>query len=589
MKNTNVLLRSFKEVTRATPLFSFLNTTILILFAVLPTAITVLVSELLDNITHYLNGSSVKIEIIISGGLFILLYLIQYSLYTVQSILENYGIYEKTLHTLKMRLGLKYSRLPLIAHEDADTHNLAQRAKECVQSDMIPRTYLLFLKSMSLFVGIVGISLGLMRYHILLLPVCLLSTVPFFISRVIRGKEFYRLKYNQAPLKRKENYYWQLFSNSSAVKEFRVTNTSAYMMNKWFEIQKQVNKENWAFHKKDSRSLLFCNLLKSISFILCFLLILYLLNQGQLSIGVFGASIYAIREVQNSIKNLMLQLGVLPQCINIAADYYEFLDLEEEKNGLEKVENWQTISADNIFFTYPNAEKAAISDVSFTINKGEKIVIVGENGSGKTTLTKILLGFFETSKGTIYYDQLDLKKIEKEQFYQNIAMMPQDFGRYDLTLRENVAISAIEKKQDNEAIRRVLIENLFSEEKIDLDGQIGREFDGIAFSGGEWQKIALARTMFRESKQIFLDEPTSALDPVAETELLQKILSISESKTAFIVSHRVGLAKYADRILVMKDGQLFENGTFQELLEMKGEFYRLYSTQGKWYREDGKG
>ncbi|KAF1298054.1 hypothetical protein BAU15_09390 [Enterococcus sp. JM4C] len=583
MKNVTILIRSIKEVTMATPLFSLINIIILGLFAVLPVAITILVSELLDAITQYLNGQGGQNGIIYFGSLFVLLYLIQYSLYTVQSISENYGIYEKTLHILKMRLGLKYARLPLIAHEDADTHNLAQRAKECVQNDMIPKTYLLFLKSISLFIGIVGISLGLTRYHILLLPVCLLSTIPYLISRILRGKEFYRLKYNQAPLKRKEDYYWKLFSNSSAVKEFRVTNTSDYMMNKWLEIQKQVSQENWKFHKKDSRSLLFCNLLKSMSFIGCFILILYLLQQKQLSIGVFGASIYAIREVQNGVKNLMLQVGSLPQYASIAADYYEFLDLEEENNGVQKLADWQTLSVDAVSFSYPNAHKKAINDVSFIVNQGEKVVIVGENGSGKTTLAKLLLGFFEPNEGTIYYDQVSLNELEKENFYRQVAMMPQDFGQYELTLRENIGISAIEKMQNDAAIRQVLTENLF-EKSINLDDQIGRDFEGQAFSGGEWQKIALSRTMFKESRQVFLDEPTSALDPVAETEILKKLLAISESKTAFIVSHRVGLAKYADRILVMREGKLVENGTFQELLEMKAEFYRLYTTQGKWYQ-----
>lgn len=241
----------------------------------------------------------------------------------------------------------------------------------------------------------------------------------------------------------------------------------------------------------------------------------------------------------------------------------------------------------NVSFTYPNSKKYALKDISLSIHKGEKIVVLGVNGSGKTTLSKILLNAYPPSQGEMRYDKVLSSDIDKSSLYAYLSVIPQNFVSYNLTLRENIAISDLEHLNDDSLIERSLkLSGLptLLDEVGSLDQQLGREFGGKELSGGQWQKLAIARGLFKSSDFIILDEPTSALDPLLETEILQQFIEIARNKTAIIISHRVGLCKIADRIIVMKDGEICETGTHDELIEKDGEYRRLYTAQEQWYR-----
>lgn len=587
MKKATIIFKSIDTVMAATPLFGILNVIVIVLFGILPYLLTITLAKLFDVVHLYLSGVQLAAGPVFQyGALYILLFLIQFSLLTVQSVVENYGIYEKTLHMLKIQLGLKYSRLPLLSYENTEIHNLTQRAKECVQMDVLPRIYLSVLKAFSSIVSVVSITLGLAGYSPALLPLGLLCVAPYLISRIVRGREFYYLKKHQAPQKRKAEYLWRLFGDAAAVKEMRVMGTGEYITEKWRETQWKVNRDIWDFNRRDSRSLLFCNLIKSAGFILSFLLCLYLLLEGSLTVGIFGACILAINNVQAATKNLMLELGRIPQLLSFGSDYFEFLDLDEEENGALEKKEFEEIRFENVSFSYPNTDKKAVDDVSFSVKEGEKIVVVGENGSGKTTLAKIMLGLYRAKDGAVRYDNTDINEMDKTVFYRNISVVPQDFMKCKLTLRENVAISDVDEMHNDAKIRQCLAQIGFEKRECTLDEQIGREFQGRAFSGGEWQRIAIARAMFRESRFVLLDEPTSALDPLAETEILKSFIEMSKNRTAMIISHRVGLCRYADKILVMKKGKLAECGSFEQLMKKKGDFFRMFQAQAHWYEAE---
>ncbi len=221
------------------------------------------------------------------------------------------------------------------------------------------------------------------------------------------------------------------------------------------------------------------------------------------------------------------------------------------------------------------------------IKKGEKIVILGVNGSGKTTLSKLILGLYPPDEGEIYYDNISLDEIERESLYNHVSAISQNFVAYSLTLRENVAISDLKKISDDsiitDTIKNVGLGDLLNSTD-GLEMQMGREFGGAELSGGQWQKLAIARGLFKPSEFIILDEPTSALDPIIETEILKQFIEIAKNKTAIIISHRVGLCKLADKIIVMKDGQICEIGTHSSLINNNGEYQRLYTSQEQWYR-----
>jgi len=583
MSKLKTVWKSYIAVFSATPLFGCLSVSIAVLFGVLPFMITSVMVKLFDAVTEYLNGNAEVGSMFKYGIIYLILYLIQFSLLTVKSVVDNYGIYEKTLHKLKIQLGAKYARLPLISFENTEIHNQGERAKDCVRGDIIPRVYLSSLNVISSIISVISIGLVLMSFSVYFIILVFFSVIPYLISRIIRGREFYYLKSHQAKKTRKLEYLWRLFSNSAVEKEIRVMGTGDYLTKKWLKVQKNVNEEIWEFNLKDSKSLLFCDLLNMAGYAVSLLVAFYLVKNGGLSIGVFSACMVALMNIQESTKTLMIYIGALPKYISFAADYFNFQNIEEESWGKVEADGVGEIELKNVSFSYPNTELNAVDDVSFKIKKGESVVIIGENGSGKTTLAKLLTGLYQCKSGEIKYEAKKIDDIDKSSLYDNISVVPQNFGKYNMTLRENIAISNTDEIENDEKMIHYLRD--IGLEKIcnDLDSQIGREFLGREFSGGQWQRIAIVRALYRECDLILLDEPTSALDPIAETEILKKFIDIAKDKTSVIISHRVGLCKYADKIVVMRKGRLVEIGNYEELIKREGEFRRIFNAQAQWY------
>ena len=208
-----------------------------------------------------------------------------------------------------------------------------------------------------------------------------------------------------------------------------------------------------------------------------------------------------------------------------------------------------------------------------------------ENGSGKTTLAKLLMGIYKPDTGHVSINGVAIQDLERNSYLKKISLISQSFVRYCMTLRENVAISNLEELPNDSAIRDALSDANFRMEDVslELDTMLGKEFDGVELSGGQWQKIAIARGIFKESEVIIMDEPTSAIDPIAETEILKAFLEIAKNKTAIIISHRTGLCTLVDKIAVMKEGNLVEYGSHDSLIKEDKEYARMFHSQKQWY------
>ncbi|MCL2519316.1 MAG: ABC transporter ATP-binding protein/permease, partial [Oscillospiraceae bacterium] len=373
------------------------------------------------------------------------------------------------------------------------------------------------------------------------------------------------------------------FTARQTAKEMRVMGFDGYVTDKWRDVRDEVNEELWAVEKKDAVSLLICDAFRIVGYGASVIITLALALCGQVSIGVFGAAVGAFLSLQNSMQNFLSGFGWFTERISYAKDYYIFFDMPEEQNGTAEYPGLcESIALNNISFKYPNSENRALKPLNLTIRKGEKIAVLGENGSGKTTLSKVLLGLYPPENGQVLYDGKPVDGFIKDDFYSGVSAIAQDFVSYSLTMRENVAISDISRLNDELSVKLALTD-AGVDENIGLDDMMGREFGGKELSGGQWQKLAIARGLFKNSELIVLDEPTSALDPLVETEILSKFIRAAEGKTALIISHRVGLCKLVDRIIVMKDGEIAEDGTHGILLAAGGEYARLYEAQAKWY------
>lgn len=591
IKGARSYFRAARQVQSAAPVFGIFAQFYYLLESVYPAVATVLTVGLIDSVGSFLQGTADFSRTVRYGWMLAAAYAVYRLLEPVSSAAINAGVYEKGVMDARIRLAEKSSKLSLMCYEDANIINLRQRAMQCVNREIHGQLYMNLNMLFTDTIGVISVSLALARYSLLFLPISVCSVIPYLISYLIRGKEFTRARRQQAKKERRLQYLWSLFTGKETAREIRAMNFGEYIAGQWTSCRDQVSEELWTLGKKDSLSLLLCDFLQALGYGASICLALLLAARGTVSIGVFGACLAAIRSVQTQIKYFLSEIGALPRLVSFAKDYYDYLDLPEDTSGELPFEGIQEeIKLENVHFSYPNAEKPALNGVNLTIRKGEKLALIGENGCGKTTLTKLLLGIYPASGGSITVDGVPLASLQKDDFWKRVSIVSQDFVTYKLTLRENVGISDLERMGDNGEIRRALEEAALTQlAELSPDTQMGRDFDGLELSGGQWQKLAIARGLFRDSEIIVLDEPTSALDPKIESEILTEFMELAKDRTAVIISHRVGLCKAADRVAVMKDGKIAETGSHEELLKTRSLYKQMWEAQASWYVGAEKG
>lgn len=493
----------------------------------------------------------------------------------------------QTGQRLQMALGEKGTRLSLICYENTETNNMLKRAKNCIEQERFSDLSLSVFNILAEILKVTGTLLVLAKFHPILAVVSLVSVLPYFMIRLICGKEFYELKRYQAAGERRRNYLYHLFGDKRAVKELRIFGIENYIEQKMYETRDKINREVWDFKKHDIFGLLFCELFCQSGYLLSIVITIMLLLHKVLDFGILAAALAAVTSFQTAAKYFLISLGRIPECAAFVKDYYDFMDMEEPVQGTEKFyPDFDRIKLQQVCFSYPSQTDQAVSNLSFEIERNEVVVIVGNNGSGKTTLVKLLTGLYKAQQGQIYYGTQDLASLDPEEFYKHVSLVSQDFIKYELSVRENVGIGDGKNMEDTDKICKLLKQVGLKEftSRDSVNQLLGSEFGGRDLSTGQWQKLAIARGILKESSVIFLDEPTAALDPLMETSILKMFLQIAQGKTAIIVSHRIGICKNVDKIIVMKDGEIAEIGKHQELLDKRGEYYRLYTMQQKWYQ-----
>ncbi|QSX05251.1 ABC transporter ATP-binding protein [Sedimentibacter sp. zth1] len=579
-----IMLKAIKQIFNIVPIAASLTSIINICISFFPAITAKLLITLFDsadktNISYDIN------KLLQCAFIFILCYAIKYFMEFITSITVNAFIFEKCVMYSRVKLAEKSSKLEVIQYEDDNILNMKKRAQNCIDNELLSMVFFKISNIIKNSISLISVVIILVSYSKFFLLVSLLSVLPYFISKLIRGNYFYKLRTKQAKDERKLSYLYKLFSDKQTVKEMRVMNFENYIIEKWENCFKDIYESQWKEEKKDAISLLICDVIRSLGYIASIIVSILLMLKGEISIGVLGACISSFLSVQDATCNFLINIASLPNLALYANDYYKYLDLPEDIDGIKEVVSIKNgISIKNIKFKYKMNNNFNINNINLEIKKGEKVIVLGENGSGKTTLIKLILGIYKVDDGEILYDNINVNNCKKSCLYNLISIVSQNFIKYNLKLRENIAISDTSMIDDNNKIISSL--KAVDLNKLDnCDEMLGREFNGIELSGGEWQKIAIARGVFKKSEIIFLDEPTSAIDPLAEKEILFKFLDIVKNKTSIIVAHRVGLCKHADKIVVMKNGAIVEVGTHNELINKCGEYTRLYNSQAKWYVE----
>lgn len=311
------------------------------------------------------------------------------------------------------------------------------------------------------------------------------------------------------------------------------------------------------------------------------LMLFYLIN-GTISVGIFAAVYYSIDKINRCLKNMFQQIGETIKNIATTNFLFDYLSEDkEEKTVLTSLKDVD-IYLKNVSFSYTNSEKNVLENINLTIHHGETLAIVGENGAGKSTLVKLITGLYQPKTGVVLYGNRPTSDFTIDASHRPIFGIFQDFIKCKMTLKENIKISDMAADKDLEEVIELANVNMdkFPE---GLETLLSREFGGIDISGGEWQRVAIARGLYRCCDLIILDEPTAAIDPLEETRIFRLFERATEGKTTILVTHRLGSAKIADKILVLDKGTIAEYGTHEQLLKQKGIYYGMYKEQSKWY------
>jgi ABC-type multidrug transport system fused ATPase/permease subunit len=587
-KKTNLryLGRVIKDLYKIMPV----EITVLLLFkiinAVAAAAQVYITAALFDTAGKFFEGKADGNTLLLWCGAFVGILALPQIISIIERPIDELKINWKH-HTLINKLHSRVVSMPLVQFEESGFHDELWRAKMCIYNKGLINYFNGFMDYLPNIFRLIGTIGVLASFNISFVPLAIISVVPAFIQRwgwtTISRNLYEKLTY----LFRIHDYLWGVFTDKNTVKELRTMNTEKYIADKWITARDELNDEYFRVEMKATTREFIFTAIKLFGLFLSIGLSVFFLTKNIITIGQFAACIAAFIALQGTAFGFMNMIVWQKEVSKTAGDYYDFIDKSPETDGDVKYNGFKKqIEVKNLSFGYPQSESDVLKNVSFTINKGERVIIVGENGSGKTTLSKIIAGVYEPSSGEVLYDGENIKDFERASFYRQFSVISQDFVKYQLSLRDNIGISMPNRIHDDERLMRSAeaanIENIVK--RIGgLDAQLGREFDGVELSGGEWQKVAIARGLNKDSDIIILDEPTSALDPLVEYDILSKFANITKGKTSIIISHRVGLCKFADRIIVMKNGEAAETGTHSELLDLNGEYSRIWNEQAKWY------
>lgn len=505
---------------------------------------------------------------------------------TIGSIMEYYQNKFQTLINYKLNYKImnKCIKLSLKDFEDSETYDKLQR----VQSETSYRPYQVFLSILNLITSMVTLFSSvsiIINWKPWVLLILVLIPITFSVYFFKIGQREFNINWKRATDKRKSWYLSYLVTRDNTFKEIKSYGIGQYVLNKFDSINSKFVKQDIKLFKKRSIFTFIFEFVQQACTSIILFIIIYSALIGEILIGNVVGFINALNLIQNNCKEILNTVYTLYENNLYISQLFQFLDLEEENFNIENKElknisDIETLDIKNLTFKYPNSPNVVLNNINLNIKKGERVAIVGANGSGKSTLVKLISKLYEVKENSILYNGISLNNYNEAQLKNCIAVLFQDFTKYEMTVRENVGFGNIESIDNDENMKKAL-DKASATFISNLDEQLGLWFqDGRQLSGGQWQKIAIARTFFRDASLYILDEPSSALDPIAEKEVIDMFLKMTEDKIGIFISHRLSTAMLADRIIVMNEGEIVGNGTHQELIKNNFVYKKMYELEG---------
>lgn len=483
------------------------------------------------------------------------------------------------------------TRIDLLAFESPDFYDRLQRARAQGQFRAV-QTVQSLIGIVGALVSSTGIILALAALQPLLLPFVLIGYIPLWIVASLNTRDLYHFSRGMTPGDRQRSYLQNVLMGRNAAKEVRAFNLASFLRQRYDRLyDERIDELRKLARRRTGRSLL-GSLTSSGVTVATIGMLSWLYVSDRMSLAAAGASIFGLYQLANRLQTLHFSATGLYEATLFIRDYSSFLTLEpvvEAAEGtLPAPEGFDRMSVENVSFTYPESDRPAVDGVSLEIGKGEIIALVGENGSGKTTLAKMLAGLYRPESGRIRWDDVDVSGVDTDELRRAVAVIFQDFERYLLPARENVGLGRKERIEELEAIiaaaTRADAHEFLTGLPEGYETMLGREFSGgFDLSIGQWQRVALARAFFRDAPFVILDEPTASLDARAESNLFERMRELLHGRSVVLISHRFSSVRSADRIYVMHEGRVVEEGSHEELMERDGLYAELFTLQARAY------
>lgn len=432
----------------------------------------------------------------------------------------------------------------------------------------------------------------LARYNAGLILLVLLLIIPTMIADVVFSKKADLLRRSNASAVRKTNYYGWMLSDAAAAKDIRMYNLSDPVRKRYEEEKNKYLKRSKKLDIHRMAVLIGTELVKYGGEAVFYIYSVILACRGRITIGELTLYFGYIALVSGSFHKLVGYAGSLKANTSGQLErVFAFLVRPSEANDgcIRGLSGFESLVFDNVYFKYPTSDEYVLRGVSFTVNKGDRVSLVGVNGAGKSTIIKLILGLYKISAGTIRLNGYDINQYDIRHVRRLFSVMFQNYARYSLTLRECIGLSDLERIDDTDAMMEALGKSgaarFYDKFANGLDSYVTKQFsdDGVELSGGEHQKLALCRTYFKDAPFYIFDEPSAALDADAEDRVLRNFADISEDKTGIIISHRLSSSRMANKIIVLDDGVIAETGSHEELLSKGGIYAKLFTMQKNKY------
>ncbi len=421
-------------------------------------------------------------------------------------------------------------------------------------------------------------------------------SVPSFIYRLKLSKAERKLWNDTWSIRRKSEAYIDL-SSPRYIKESRVLGIIEHARKKWWDQSHKIVSENRKLDKKNEKINIIDGSINTVIEYTLLIIVIYQIAAGRLEVGYFVFAQQLIGRFLNSIYSLSTGISIVDEDIAYLADFIKFMDLpEEEKSSLkeeDKLLESPSIKVKGLSFVYPNSKEIVLKNLDLDIPYGKNVAIVGENGSGKTTLVKVILGLYKPTKGEVFVNDHSVKDYSSSSWHKKVGVLFQDFNEFaDFTIEDAVWFGDVSKPRSKAAINKALeqagalgfVSKLESGTKTYMNKWVEGDDVGTELSGGQYQRIALARIFFRDPDILILDEPTSAIDAKGEYEIFKMLEEKRKGKTNIFISHRFNTVRKADIIYFVEDGKIIESGSHDDLVRLKGKYYDLFEKYAKDYR-----